>query len=258
VNSYEEKQGARRARLLERAETKRREAKGHQRTADRMASVIPFGQRILVGHYSEGRDRRYRARIHGHMSKWIELDNYAKELERRAESVGTGGISPDDPEAIDKLKAKVARFEAVQEKMKQANRAIRAKNEEDLKTLGFDEAQIAKLKTPDFAGRIGFPDYALTNNGANIRRIKQRIEQLEKAGQVEAKEIQGEGYRLEQSPEENRIMFVFDAKPAEAVRQLLKSNGFRWSPTRGAWVRFLNGAGKAAANYVIQKLQEVK
>jgi Domain of unknown function (DUF3560) len=257
VNDYEAKQEARRERLLERAEAKRREAEGHHRTADRMSSVIPFGQPILVGHHSEKSDRRYRARIHGHMSKWIELDSYAKELERRAESIGRAGISSDDPEAIDKLKAKVARLEAMQEKMKQANMAIRAKNDEDLKTLGFDDAQITKLKQPDFLGRVGFPDYALTNNGANIRRIKHRIEQLEKAGQAEAKEIRGKGYRIEESPEENRIMFIFDAKPADGIRQLLKSNGFRWSPTRGAWVRFLNGAGWVAANYVSQKLKEI-
>ena len=163
MNEYEAKQERRRERLLERAERKRREAEGHHRRADSMASIIPFGQPILVGHYSEKSDRRYRTRIHGHMNKWVELDRYAAELERRAEAVGTAGISSDDPEAIDKLKAKVARLEAMQEKMKQANRAIRAHNDEDLKTLGFDDAQIAKLKTPDFCGRVGFPDYALSN-----------------------------------------------------------------------------------------------
>jgi Domain of unknown function (DUF3560) len=151
VNDYEARQEAKRARLLERAEQKRQEGEAHHKTADRMASVIPFGQPILVGHHSEGRDRRYRARIHGHMSKWIELDNYAKELERRAEAVGTGGISSDDPEAIDKLKVKVARLEATQERMKQANAAIRKKDDEGLKALGFDNAQIIKAKDSRFS-----------------------------------------------------------------------------------------------------------
>jgi hypothetical protein len=217
------------------------------------AAQRPPGQNVGV------RRRRRLERVnHGARRPAERAVITAGELERRAESIGTAGISSDDPEAIDKLQAKVARLEAMQEKMTQANRAIRAKNDEDLKTLGFDDAQIAKLKEPDFCGRIGFPDYALTNNSANIRRIKQRIEQLENAGKAEAKEIRGEGYRIEESPEENRVMFIFDAKPAEAIRQLLKQSGFRWSPTRGAWVRFLNGAGRAAANYVIQKLQEVK
>jgi hypothetical protein len=260
MNSYEEKQERRRERLLERAESKRREAEGHHRTADRMASVIPFGQPILVGHHSEKSDRRYRARIHGHMSKWIELDSYAKELERRAESVGRAGISSDDPEAIDKLKAKVALLEETQEKMKQANRAIRAKNDEDLKTMGFSEAQIEKLKTPDFCGRIGFPDYALTNNGANIRRIKQRIQQLEvksETSEFKKSEHLGGALIVREDPTANRVQLVFSSKPEQATRSMLKGAGFRWSPTEGAWQRHLNGAGISAANYIVQKLTEV-
>jgi hypothetical protein len=260
MNSYEEKLERRRERLLERAENKRREAEGHHKRADSMASVIPFGQPILVGHHSEGRDRSYRARIHGHMSKWIDLDSYAKDLERRAESVGRAGISSDDPEAIDKLKAKVARLEETQEKMKQANRAIRAKNDEDLKTMGFTEAQIEKLKAPDFCGRIGFPGYALTNNGANIRRIKQRIEQLEvKSETSEFKETEHLGGALvvREDPTANRVQLVFSSKPEESTRTMLKGAGFRWSPTEGAWQRHLNGAGIAAANYIAQKLTEV-
>ncbi len=33
------------------------------------------------------------------------------------------------------------------------------------------ETQARALLMPDFAGRIGFADYELTNNGASIRRI---------------------------------------------------------------------------------------
>ena len=88
ASSYEANQETRPARLLKRASRKRREVKSHKRIADRMASVIPFGQPILVGHYSEKSDRRDRSRMHSQMDKWSELDNYANELERRAVSVG--------------------------------------------------------------------------------------------------------------------------------------------------------------------------
>lgn len=30
---------------------------------------------------------------------------------------------------------------------------------------------------------------------------------------------------------------IFPDKPSEEVRKILKSNGFRWSPTYGAWQR---------------------
>lgn len=40
-----------------------------------------------------------------------------------------------------------------------------------LVSLGFAEPIAKELLQPDFAGRIGFADYQLQNNNANIRRI---------------------------------------------------------------------------------------
>ena len=37
-----------------------------------MASIIPFGQPILVGHHSEKRDRNYRGRIHKKFERSFE------------------------------------------------------------------------------------------------------------------------------------------------------------------------------------------
>src|SRR5947207_1571026 len=74
-----------------------------------MADAIPFGQPILVGHHSEKRDRRFRARIDGKFRKGIALHKKAEDLKHRAASVGTAGISSDDPEAIEKLREKVVK-----------------------------------------------------------------------------------------------------------------------------------------------------
>lgn len=38
----------------------------------------------------------------------------------------------------------------------------------------------------------------------------------------------------------NRLQIFFEGKPDAAVRDELKSNGFRWSPKAGAWQRQLN------------------
>ena len=46
---------------------------------------------------------------------------------------------------------------------------------------GYSEKVAAGLFEPDFCGRLGFPSYELTNNGANIRRIKGRIDELRAA-----------------------------------------------------------------------------
>lgn len=48
-------------------------------------------------------------------------------------------------------------------------------------------------------------------------------------------------------------------KLIEATRSILKSNGFRWSPSQGAWQRQLtNNARYALKNYVVRKLKEEK
>jgi len=35
----------------------------------------------------------------------------------------------------------------------------------------------------------------------------------------------------------NRVQIIFDYIPAPEKRTLLKSHGFKWSPTQGAWQR---------------------
>jgi hypothetical protein len=147
----------------------------------------------------------------------------------------------------------------MQDTMKRANALVRKQDRAGLVALGFSESRINQLFTPDFCGRIGFPDYALTNNSANMRRIRQRIEQLQaRPTETTEREItpaQGPaGLTVREDVTENRVMLIFPNKPAEAVRAILKASGFKWSPTRGAWVRFLNDAGRAAAQYVVSKI----
>ncbi len=54
----------------------------------------------------------------------------------------------------------------------------------------------------------------------------------------------------------NRVQIVFPGKPEEAVRAVLKQNGFRWARSEGAWQRQLNDAGRRAATYVISQLEK--
>ena len=69
--------------------------------------------------------------------------------------------------------------------MKKANRIVRSKkmNKEQkinelVKIEGLSESSIENLFVPDYMGRIGFPSFELTNNGANIKRLKARLEKL--------------------------------------------------------------------------------
>jgi hypothetical protein len=52
--------------------------------AEKMASIIPLGQPILIGHHSERSDRNYRDRIHNKYGKAFETFDKAKEYEEKA------------------------------------------------------------------------------------------------------------------------------------------------------------------------------
>lgn len=261
MNSYEAKQQARKDSLESRAAKASESSDAAYRASQRAVEGIVMGQPILVGHHSEGRHRSAIKRADNCMRKSVEEQRRADELARRAAAVGTGGISSDDPEAVRKLREQLATITSNQEFMKAANKVVKSKKSDQdkiaaLVARGFTDDSAARLLQPDFAGRVGFPSYLLTNNNANMRRIEQRIKDLEAQAQRESKNIEGSGYTYHEDTEENRIMFRFPGKPAEDVRKKLKSEGFKWSPTRDAWVRQLTGNGLSAARWVRSWLEE--
>lgn len=184
------------------------------------------------------------------------------ELLKKIRSVGTGGIMSDDKDAVAKLTAKLEKLEKHQATMKAANAAVRmkdtAKGDAKLIEMGYTPEEIEQLRTPDFCGRVGYPDYEMKNNNANIRRIKERIAALEKEAQRAAENtggpVKGDGYELVENTDMGRIQFIFDGKPDDDTRALLKENGFRWAPSQGAWQRMLNDNGRSAAQRVMQAL----
>lgn len=181
----------------------------------------------------------------------LEEWNYIQGLLDKIRSVGTGGISSDDPQAVEKLEAKLAALEKHQELMKAANAAIRmkdpAKGDAKLAELGYTPEDIAKLREPDFCGRIGYPAYALQNNNANIRRIRGRIAELKKRTESTPEGWEFDGGRVVVNTTENRLQVIFDGKPDADVRTELKGEGFRWAPSQGAWQRQLTDNAMRAA-----------
>lgn len=181
----------------------------------------------------------------------LEEWNYIQGLLDKIRGVGTGGISSDDPQAVEKLEAKLATLEKHQEMMKAANAAIRmkdpAKGDAKLAELGYTPEDIAKLRAPDFCGRIGYPAYELQNNNANIRRIRGRIEELKKRSENTPEGWEFDGGRVVVNTTENRLQIIFDGKPDADVRTELKGEGFRWAPSQGAWQRQLTDNAMRAA-----------
>ena len=175
-------------------------------------------------------------------------------------SIGHGGISSDDPAAIAKLEKKLARLEADQEKMKSVNAYYRKHKMldgcPDLSAETIERTRSDAEKGFPLEGKP-FPTWALSNNSANIRRVKQRIEELRKAAENPAPDGWGfDGGKVEMNKDMNRVQIIFDDKPDADIRAMLKSYGFRWAPSVGAWQRQLNQNGIYAAKQVTKQITE--
>lgn len=233
------------------------EAKDLYNSASEMASIIPMGQPILIGHHSERRDRNYRDKIHNTFGKSFEKSEKAVHYKDKAERIEQNdAIFSDEPNALEKLDEKLKSLLETQEFMKLANKYIRRNDKESfLKIPHATEKIWEQLNTPDVMGAIGFPHYSLTNNNANIRQVKQRIAQLQNRARRQPIDKIINGVRILENREANRLQIIFDGKPLEETRKALKGNGFRWSPTWGAWQRHISNWAYHCAKEIAENLK---
>ena len=193
-----------------------------------------------------------------HYKQLDYINGYLKKLENVL--YGNEIIKSGDADAIEKLQEKLDQLEEKQETMKQVNAYYR-KN----KTLeGCDLlSQKAIDEIKDLMIRISyhtqpFASYSLTNNNAKIKAAKQRIEQLQKAKEEGIKEtIKTEVCQVIENSELMRIQLLFDGKPDEQTRSILKSNGFRWAPKNKAWQRQLTDNARYSTKKVIEQLEKL-
>ena len=201
------------------------------------------------------------------IAAWDSNHDFLKSVEKikdKLESIlnGSNIILSDDERAIEKLEEKLQDLKDLQEKMREANKALRIKDIEEgndrLRELGFSEKAIAELRTPDFLGDIGFAHWALSNNNQELHRIEKRLENLKAIKERGTSEQEYKTFKAVENTEAMRFQIVFDSIPAPEVRTLLKSNGFKWAPSQGAWQRQITGNGRWAFNAVIDELKKME
>ena len=258
MNDFAFKRQRRAERFRELAEKHENISTGRHLAAREQLEMIPPGQPILVGHHSEKRHRAQLKRIDQHFAKAKEHHDKAEYFRRRADATESNrAIFSDDPDATEKLVDKIERLKKRQGVMKRANQLLRKADREGLADLGFSADAIDKLFQADWSGRIGFPDYVLKNNSANIRRLEKRPAQLQKPENDQTSEtLFPEGVRLVDNVEENRLQIFFPGIPAESVRRDLKQNGFRWSPATGAWQRHRSNRANYLAKLMLTNRKE--
>jgi hypothetical protein len=228
------------------------------------------GQPILVGHHSEGRHRRALEKSWNNMGKSVQESKKAEYYADKAEAARSNtSISSDDPDALTKLKQKLEGLEADQNRWKAVNKVVKStafnKLTDDAEKLKYvmDKMGCDELKAAEYISGYdqrygpGFPQYKLSNNNANMKRIKQRIKELEKsleaiAEEGEAKEIRVEelGVTVFHNHVENRYQLDFDRRLSrEAWECVARTYSFR-KTREGIFQRQLNTLSKS---YMLEK-----
>ena len=193
------------------------------------------------------------------MQEW----QYIQGLLDKIRSTGMGGIRQDDPQAIPKLQKKLDDLEKAQETMKAVNAYYRKHGTLD-GCPHLSPENIENLKADMASGwhyeNKPFQSWELSNNNAEIRRVRQRIESLTRANEVAYVGWKFDGGHVEANREQGRLQVFFDGKPEADARQQLKENGFRWAPSVGAWQRLLNDNAYYASDRIacIQPLSGIK
>ena len=193
------------------------------------------------------------------MREW----QYIQGLLDKIRSTGMGGIRQDDPQAIPKLEKKLAGLEKAQETMKAVNTYYRKHGTLD-GCPHLSPENLEKLKAAMVSGwhyeKKPFQSWELSNNNAEIRRIRQRIDSLTRAKETVYVGWEFEGGHVEANRDQGRLQVFFDGKPEADARQQLKENGFRWAPSVGAWQRLLNDNAYRASDRIacIQPLSGIK
>lgn len=157
-------------------------------------------------------------------------------------------IFSDDADAIEQLKAKLAKLEAKRDRMKAYNAAARKAAK-----LG-TRPPMEQFFPPDERAEIvrtfelcpyhikpglPLPPYYTTNLGAEIRRAKQRIEEV-KARQERTAEAEAApgGVTIERHESVNWCRVTFADKPDREILDALRAASYRWGG--GSWQGYLD------------------
>ncbi len=179
-------------------------------------------------------------------------EKYFARIEKNARREARAASDP-----VAEMRAKLEDAEKFQTLMVEANKVVRTNKTDAEKVtlmveLGCSEQSAKTLLQPDWCGRIGFASYQLTNNLANIKRMRGRLAELEAKANAETTETERpDGIKVVENADVDRLQIFFPGKPAPETIATLKKSAFKWSPSNGCWQRQLTDNARRAARQIL-------
>lgn len=222
---YEERKERKKEIYQDKLEKARENSNQYSKQYDKISSMIPLGQPILTNHYSASRHRNDLKRMDNNIRKAVEEDKKAEYYRNKIDNLDSNkAISSDDPKAIEKLESKIQELEEYRKRVKAREHST----------------------------------YELQNIGQEIRRLKERVKELKELDELDFQEINFEGGKVIHNKEQNRIQILFDEKPNEEIRNIVKKHSFKWARSQGAWQRLFNKNGIRATKRFLKEMEELK
>jgi hypothetical protein len=163
---------------------------------------------------------------------------------------------------LERYKAELESMKKMHELMKEGNKRIKqakAKGE-DISQYLKDTFNIAPHMI-DWTLKFGF---GLTNNNANMKRVEERIKELEKKEQMRNEQPEKEHIykwgKIVLNYELDRIQVFFETRPTNEELYKYKQlglNSFNWSPSNAAWQRKITNNAIYQTKRMIQAINDL-
>lgn len=159
---------------------------------------------------------------------------------------------------IEVMKSKIESAEEMQTIMKQCNKIIRSKKLSDdekiikMVEIGISEDTVREVMKPDYMGRVGFASYELTNNNANIKRMKARVIEMQTREDTPTSEIEFNGGTIIDNCEDDRVQIFFDENPDDEMIAKLRGSGWHWKRSIEAWQRKRTANAMVSAKQILE------
>ena len=173
---------------------------------------------------------------------------------------GSEIIKSNDKDVVEKLEEKLSELQKRQEQMRNVNAFYRKyKTLDGCPDLSVEE--IEKLKE-EMQAKWHYQDkpylsFELSNNNQNIRATKERLERIKKTKEKDVTDYETEHFKVVENTELMRLQLFFDGKPDVEIREVVKHNGFKWSPKNMCWQRQLTDNAKYSLKCLIKQLDQL-